>query len=170
MCLECWGKRDKSLGNETSPCTYKVRASANSISRWKNNTLDVECDADRFACGLLYERYWKALDQRAAQGKNIKDEWNSGCDWPKQWQACGKLVSAELPDMTSWACNIFMEHRNEIMGYNLSNLEDARLDRWTSVRYAEQVLWVGVLRVPLRSSIVARKVGLCPKTISCGSQ
>ena len=33
---------------------------------------------------------------RAARGKNIKDEWNSGCDQPKLWQVCGKLVDSEL--------------------------------------------------------------------------
>ena len=83
--------------------------------------------------------------------KNIKDAWNSGCDGPKLWQVYGKLVGCssphsarprldKLPDMKNWAYDILMEHRSEIVGHKLSKVEDSRLDRWTSVGYANQVV------------------------------
>ena len=87
----------------------------------------------------------KAFDRRAAHGKNIRDEWNPGCDRPKLWQAYGNLVGSELnalsalrvlgnlPDTTYWAYNILTGHRSEIVVYKLSKAKDARLDRWTSV-------------------------------------
>ena len=37
----------------------------------------------------------KLQTKRAAQGKVIRDEWNSGCDRPKLWQAHVKLVSTD---------------------------------------------------------------------------
>ena len=66
--------------------------------------------------------------------------WNS--------EACVKLVRSnrnaakelsDLPGMTSWAYNALVGHRSEIPVYKLSKVEDARLDWWTSVGYAEQV-------------------------------
>ena len=36
------------------------------------------------------------VDKRDAHEKNIKEEWNSGCDQPKLWQVYGKLVDSEL--------------------------------------------------------------------------
>ena len=52
-----------------------------------NITLDVDGDTDRFAWGCLYEQVGRALDPRAAQGKSIRDEWNSSCDRLRLWQA-----------------------------------------------------------------------------------
>ena len=101
-----------------------VGASARNISRWKNITPKVEGDADKFACELVNERYRKPW----TKGRR----W--GCDWPKLWQAYGKLVNAKvndpnaaeelgtLPDMTSWAVNILIVHRNDKMEYSLSKV------------------------------------------------
>ena len=78
-------------------------------------------------------------------------------------KSCGKPVSSDcnavtdllnLPGVRSCACNVLVEHRNEITGYKLSTMEDARLDRWTSVGYAHRVLeragTEGALTVPYR--------------------
>ena len=84
-------------------------------------------------------------------GRTSRIEWNSACDRPKLWQVT-KLVGPELtalnankvlgklPDMTSWAFNTLMEHRSDKVSHNRSKVEDARLGRWTSVGYAEQVV------------------------------
>ena len=56
--------------NETSTSTFCFVQAQKSISRWENITLEVEGDADRFACECLYEKFRKALDKRAAQGTN----------------------------------------------------------------------------------------------------
>ena len=54
-----------------------------------------------------------------------------------------------------------MEHRSEIVGFKLSKVEDARLGRWTSVGYFfSRLKGVRVLRVPSRSSVDVRNVGL----------
>ena len=112
-------------------------------------TLEVEGDADRFACEFLCEKFRNSLDKRAAQGKNIRSEWNSGCDRPKLCQACGKLISlncnavkelSELPGMTTWSYTAFVDHRRDRMRYKLSMAEDDRRYRWNSVKYAEQVI------------------------------
>ena len=114
----------------------------------------------------------KALDKRA-HGEHIKDE----CDRPKLWQMYGKMVGSELTalsapkvlgklrDMTYGAFNILMGHRSETVGFKLSKVEDARLDRWTSVGYdAVQVVGCGgAKRVPSRSCFLAKKCGLMPK-------
>ena len=84
------------------------------VNRWRDITLEVEGDADRFACEYLHEMCRTASDKGAAQGKNIRDEWNSGCDRLRLWQACCKLVSLEsrgtkelgkLPKMKTWSQN-----------------------------------------------------------------
>ena len=84
----------------------------------ENITLEVECDADRFACELLFDRYGTALHKRKVQGKNVNDEWNSGCDRPKLWQAYASwfaLSSKGLGQVSSniLALNILMRHKNE---------------------------------------------------------
>ena len=89
MCLDCCEKRNKALGNETSPGTLRF-VQAQKISRWKNITLEVEGDADRLVCEFLYENFRRAVDKRAAQGKNIRDEWNSGV----ADKSCERLVSS----------------------------------------------------------------------------
>ena len=76
------------------------------VSRWKKTTLDIDGDADRFACSYLCQKFRKALDKRAAQGRDIRDEWNSGCDRLRLWQACVKLVSLEIADFKELAKNI----------------------------------------------------------------
>ena len=49
-------------------------------------------------------------DKRVAEGRNIRDERNSGCDPTRPWQACVKLVS---PD-----CNaVTMDHMKEKIRY-----------------------------------------------------
>ena len=75
----------------------------------------------------------------------------SACHWPELWQAHGKLVNAKvndlnaakelgtLPDMTSWAVNVLIDHRNDKMGYSLSKVGDARLGSSTSLGDAKQV-------------------------------
>ena len=55
----------------------------NSVIRWKNIS-----DADRLACEYPYEKFGRASGQRDAQGKSIRDEWNSGCRCLRLWQAC----------------------------------------------------------------------------------
>ena len=52
----------------------------------------------------------------------------SGCHWRELWQAHGKLVNAKVndlnaakemgmvPDMTSWAVSVLIEHRNDKNG------------------------------------------------------
>ena len=51
------------------------------------------------------------------------EEWNSGCDRLRLWQACVKLVSPESKDMndlvklsgmTSWSFDALMGHRKEV--------------------------------------------------------
>ena len=89
-------KKNKALGYESSSGTVGF-VQAPKKRRWKNITPYVEGDADRFACEIFFlKKDRKAKDKRAAQGKNIKDERNSGCDWPKLWQVQGKLVGSEL--------------------------------------------------------------------------
>ena len=146
------GKKVKALGNETSLSTSRFAQAQTSTSRWKNITLDVEGDADRFACELHPGIYRKASDKKAAHGKHSKDEWNTGGDWPKVWRVYGKMVGSELtalnapkvlgklPDITFWACNILMEDRSEIVSSKLSKGKDASSGRWTNVAYAKQVV------------------------------
>ena len=148
-----------------------VGASARDISRWKNITPKVEGDADKFACELVNERYRKPW----TKGRR----W--GCDWPKLWQAYGKLVNAKvndpnaaeelgtLPDMTSWAVNILIVHRNDKMEYSLSKVGDARLGKWTSVGYAEQVVRRAGTKGVV-TTLVDEKVEACAQgRLPCGS-
>ena len=131
----------------------------------------MEGDADRFAREFLYEQFRRALDKRA-QGECIRDEWNSGCARLELWQAHIKLVSScriavkelsDLPGMTTWAYVVLMGHRNEITGYLLSKAEDARLDRWTSVGYAKQVLGRASTKGAITILSRCKKCGLMPK-------
>ena len=94
--------------DETSLSTSRFVQAPERSCRWINMTLEVEGAADRFACELLSGKYRRVVGKRAAQGKNIKDEWNSGCDRPKLWQVYGKLVSAELNErLMCWAtCHV----------------------------------------------------------------
>ena len=85
-------------------------------------------------------------------GRTFEEEWNSGCDRPKQWQVYFKLVGPEfnapnapkvlgkLPDVTAWAYNALTGHRSDIVSHKLSKVEDARLGMWTSAGYAKQVV------------------------------
>ena len=50
------------------------------------------------------------------------------------------MVLGKLPVLTSWIFNTLVDDRNEITGYKLSNVEDVRLDRWTSVNNVKQVV------------------------------
>ena len=84
----------------------------------------------------FWKKQRKDLDNRAAHGKIIKDEWNSGCGRPKLWQAYGKLVGSELNELNA-AEVLGQGHRSEIMGYKLSKVDAARLNRWTNVCYAK---------------------------------
>ena len=102
----------------------------------------MEGDADKFGCEFLFEKFWRSLDKRTAQGKSIRDEWNPGCDRLKLWQAHVKLVSpdccavkelSDLPGMTTWSHNPLVDRKDETTGYQLSKAEDAREDRWISV-------------------------------------
>ena len=99
--LQLLGKRDEALGKGTSLCTLSFVQAQKKSADGKNITLDVEGDADRFACELLHDGYWKRLYKRAEQVKNIKDEWNSGCDRQKLWQVHGKLVGSELTTLNA---------------------------------------------------------------------
>ena len=74
------GKRNKDLGNKNSLGTSRFVQWQKSVSRWKNTTLDVDGDTDRFVCAYLYGKFIGALDKRAAQGESIWDEWKSSCD------------------------------------------------------------------------------------------
>ena len=58
------------FGNETSPGISRFVQVQKSVSRWRNIALDVDIDANRFACEYLYERFRKALDKRVAHGKS----------------------------------------------------------------------------------------------------
>ena len=82
MCFDCMEKLGTALGNGTSPSTLRFMQAQQSISKWKNITLEVECGADRFAGELLYERYRKALDKRAALGlslaRALASAWQAG--------------------------------------------------------------------------------------------
>ena len=80
MCRDCWGKRDQALRNELALSKLRFVQVQKRISSWKNITLEVEVDADRFACGFLYENLRRTSNKRVAQGKSLRDEWNSGCD------------------------------------------------------------------------------------------
>ena len=64
-----------------------------------------------------------------SSSKNIRDEWSSGCDWLKLWQAYVKLARSDRNDvtelsdlqgMTFWASNVLTVHKSEIAGYKLS--------------------------------------------------
>ena len=76
-----------------------------SVKRWKNITVDVDGAADRFACEYPHGKFRRASGKRAAQVKRTRDEWNSGCDRVRQWQAgrdmqdLGKFLECQ-PDRT----------------------------------------------------------------------
>ena len=72
------------MDNETSLGTVRFVQAQKSII-----TLEVEGDADRFACEFLYEKFRRALDKSDAQGKSVGDEC---CDRLKLWQVDVKLV------------------------------------------------------------------------------
>ena len=38
----------------------------------------------------------------------------------------------KLSGMTTWSCNVLMDHRKEGRRYKHSKVEDARLDKWSS--------------------------------------
>ena len=61
------------LGHETAPCILRFVQAQKSVKRWKTSLL-----TDLFASEFLFEKFRRALDIRAAQGKSIRDEWNSG--------------------------------------------------------------------------------------------
>ena len=65
---------------------------------------------------------------------------------------------SELSDMRKWSYNALMDHRKETRRYALSKVDDARLNRWISVRYAKQVT----------GRAGTRNVDFCLKTTSCG--
>ena len=95
----------------------------------------------------------KLLESIGQKGGALKDEWNSGCDWPKLWQVCGKLVGSELnelnaaevwgklPGVATWVFNTLMGHRSAIVGYKLSKVEAARLDRRAGTKGALTILY-----------------------------
>ena len=67
----------------------------------------------------------------------------------------------KLSGMTTWSCNVLMDHRKEVRRYKHSKVEDARLDKWSS---SLNMFWdVRALRVPSRFQTDARKCGLMPK-------
>ena len=145
----------------------RIAQAQKTMCRWKNIMLEVEVDADRFACVLFYANYRKALDRRSAHGKYVRDDRHSGGDRPLLWEVYGKLVGSELttlkankvlgklPDATSWAFNILMEHKSEIVG--------TRSTMWMTPGWASGPVWVMLCRllgvraqrVPSQSSIVA---------------
>ena len=42
--------------------------------------------------------------------------------------------------MTSWAFNLLMGHRSEEVSHKLNKVKDARVNRWTSMSHAKQVV------------------------------
>ena len=60
MCLACWDRRDKALGNEALPGTFRFVRALTSISRWETMTLEVDGDADKFACEFVCEKFRRA--------------------------------------------------------------------------------------------------------------
>ena len=69
----------------------KVRASTKkNISRWKRITPEVEGDADRFACELLHEKFWRALD------KGLRKVRTSGASGTLAvtCYSCGRIMSS----------------------------------------------------------------------------
>ena len=90
-------------------------------------------------CKLTKDKYRKAADKSAAHGEEVKDEWNAGSDRAKLWLVHGKLVGSVVAGfMTSWAFKILVGHTGDTVGYNLSTLEDAGLEKWSSVAYVKQ--------------------------------
>ena len=70
---------------------------------------------------------------------------------------------SELSEMRKWSYNALMDHRKETRRYALSKVDDARLNRWTGVRYAKQVIGraatEGAFTIPRR----CKKCGLLPE-------
>ena len=66
-------------------------ASAKKHQQVENITVEVEGDADRFACELQYETYRKALHKKGSAWESVKNEWNSGCDRPSLWPVYQKM-------------------------------------------------------------------------------
>ena len=140
VCFDCWDKRDKPLGKETSPSTLRF-VQAQNIS----------------ADGKTSRKKWKVMrtDLLGSSGmkEKAKPETRGLCKRRTSRtsgtrvltsQSCGRCVASsalnvlkapmvlgKLPDMTSWAIKFLMEHRSEIAGCALSKVEDARLDRLT---------------------------------------
>ena len=57
------------------------------------------------------------------------------------------------------------KQRNDKIGYSLSKVENARLGRWTSVGYAEQVVGRAGTKGALTTLVDAKSGSLRPKTI-----
>ena len=91
-----------------------------SIGTRKNITVEVEGDADRFACELQYETYRKALHKKGGAWESVKNEWNSGCESPSLCQVYGKLVGSEL---TALNANQVLGKltRHDILGFQYSH-------------------------------------------------
>ena len=57
------------------------------------------------------------------------------------WKAYGNLrVLNKIQSMSTWSCNVLEDSRREVMEYRVDKIYDARLNRWTSVGHAKQVL------------------------------
>ena len=96
------------------------------MSRWEHKTLDVEGDADRFACEFLHEKFRRASHKRAAQGKNVRDDWNSGCDRLWLWVALSSY-------------NALMDRWKEVRCFKVGKVQTADWTGGSVWVYAKQV-------------------------------
>ena len=104
--------------------------------------------------------------------KNIRDEWNSGCDRLKVWQARVKLFSLDCnaakelsnwTDMKSWAYNVLMEHSTSSAGWKVPDWTGGPV--WVTPRKCAGAK--GALTVP---NIVAKCMDYAYRRFPCGSQ
>ena len=72
VCVGCWEKDTRPLEMKRREARKGSRKRNKSIIRWKNMTLAVEGDADSFACELLFEKCWKALDKGRRRGRQSR--------------------------------------------------------------------------------------------------
>ena len=74
-----------------------------------------------------------------------------------------------LPDVTSWAVNVLIDHRNDKMGYSLSKVGDARLGSWTSVGDVKQVAGRASTNCAFTTLKDEQVVACAQGRFSCGS-
>ena len=87
--MNAGGNKDEALGTDTSRSTLRFVQAPKSVERMLTVMLT------GLPVRIFMNKFRRALAKMTAQDKSTRDDWNSGCDRVRLWQAFVKLVSPE---------------------------------------------------------------------------